>query len=72
MKSHVIKLVWMVVAYTAVYIILAQTVLQFPGIFALAIVGHGLVAYMVYAILTDKYSTKKKFRHWYGDNPRIG
>lgn len=71
MKNHIMTLVWMVIAYLAVYIILAQTVLQFPGIFALAIVGHGLVAYMVYAVLTDSYSTKKKFKHWYGDNPRM-
>lgn len=70
MKNFAIKLIWIVCAYTVVYIVLAQTVLQFPGVFAFAVVGHGLVAYMVYTILADKYTTNKKFKHWYGDNPR--
>lgn len=29
------------------------------------ILGHGLIAWMVYSILTEKYRTKLKFKSWY-------
>ncbi len=33
------------------------------------VVGHILIAWMVYSILTDKYTTKRKFKDWYEDHP---
>lgn len=71
MKTNVLRLIWAAAAYAAIYIVLAQTVLQFPTVFALAIVGHGFVLYMAYAILTDPYKATGKFKHWYKDNPRM-
>lgn len=55
-------------------ILVALTVMAFYEIsfyliFYLTIIGQIFLIYTVYKILTDDYSTKKKFKDWYEDHP---
>jgi hypothetical protein len=69
MKNFAIKLVWFTTAYLLVYIVLAEFNFAFPLIFAMCITGQGLTVFMVYKVLTDKYTTNKTFKDWYEDRP---
>lgn len=42
---------------------------SFHLIFYLTIIGQLLLIFTVYKILTDDYSTTKKFKDWYEDHP---
>ncbi|QED38123.1 hypothetical protein FK178_10485 [Antarcticibacterium arcticum] len=42
---------------------------SFYLIFYLTLIGQLLLIFTVYKILTDDYTTKKKFKDWYEDHP---
>ncbi|TDN78557.1 hypothetical protein DET49_1454 [Salegentibacter sp. 24] len=42
----------------------------FPVVFYLTCIGQILMIFSIYKVLTDKYSTKKKFKDWYEDYPK--
>lgn len=55
-------------------ILVAVTVLSalnfpFPLVFYLTCLGQVFLIFTVYKVLTDKYTTKKKFKDWYEDHP---
>lgn len=55
-------------------ILVALTVMAFYNvsfhlIFYLTFIGQLLFIFTVYKILTDGYTTKKKFKDWYEDHP---
>ena len=41
--------------------------MAFNWVFYLTVIGQGMVIWMVYQVLTDKYTTNKTFRHGYED-----
>ena len=72
MKNFAIKLVLFTTAYLVVFTALSALGIAFPLLWGMLLLGQLLVIYMVYKVLTDNYTTKKKFRHWYGDMPKKG
>ncbi len=69
MKNFVIKLAWFTTIYLVVCVLLAQLKMPFVYLFALCITGQALVVYLVYKVLTDKFTTTLKFKDWYMDHP---
>ena len=55
-------------------LLVALTILSYYGtsiqiIFYITVAGQVLFIFTVYKILTDDYTTKKKFKDWYEDYP---
>lgn len=55
-------------------LLVALTVMAYYGasfqiIFYVTVAGQLLLIFTVYKILTDDYTTKKKFKDWYEDHP---
>jgi hypothetical protein len=69
MKNFAIKLVWFTTIFVFVFAGLNQTNTPIPIIMMLFLIGNILIPFMVYIILTDKYTTTKTFKDWYEDNP---
>lgn len=67
MKINAITLVWMLVAYMVAYTVLNTFNLPVPMLLASMLVGQALLVFTVYRVVSDRYSTKKRFRDWYGD-----
>lgn len=55
--------------FLVVYVSITQISVHFPTVFIFFLLSQGLLLYMVYRILKDKYSTSKIFEHWYEDKP---
>jgi hypothetical protein len=70
MKNFAIKLVWFTTAYVFIFVGLCQANIALPVLLSLVIFGGVLILFMVYAVLTDQYTTTKTFKDWYGDHPR--
>lgn len=49
------------------YTVLNTFNLPVPMLLASMVVGQAFLVFTVYRILTDRYSTKKRFKDWYGD-----
>ena len=62
------------VAATTIMLVLvtvfAALDVAFGWIFFLTIAGQAMLAYMIYRVLTDQYSTEKTFDDFYEDSPR--
>lgn len=70
MKNFAVKSVWFTTAYLVVFTVLSALGIAFPALWGMLMAGQLLVLHMVYKVLTNNYSTKKKFRDWYGDMPK--
>ncbi|CAM2788572.1 hypothetical protein [Flavobacterium frigoris] len=69
MKNFAIKVVWFTTAFVFVFAGLCLTDIVVPILLSLLIFGELLILFMVYTVLTDKYTTTKTFKDWYGDHP---
>lgn len=69
MKNLAIKLVWFTTFFVFSFAVISQTNISFTILFCLLLVGDFLILLMIYAVLSDKYSTQKKFKDWYKDHP---
>jgi hypothetical protein len=69
MKNFAIKLVWFTTAYVFIFAGLCQANIALAMLLSLVIFGGLLILFMVYTVLTDPYTTTKKFKDWYGDHP---
>lgn len=69
MKNFVIKLVWFTTIYLLACIAFAQFKMAFPYLFVFCLTGQALIVYLVYKVLTDKFTTHHKFNDWYMDRP---
>jgi len=69
MKNTAIKLVLATSFLLVVLTIMAELNFLFSLIFFLTLFGQVLLIYMVYKVLTDKYTTDKTFDDWYEDHP---
>ena len=49
--------------------IMATMNFPFNWVFYVTIIGQGLVVFMVYKVLKDKYTTTKTFKAFYQDHP---
>lgn len=49
--------------------IMAAMDFAFNWVFYVTVLGQSMVVYMVYKVLTDKYTTKKTFKDFYEDHP---
>lgn len=62
------------VVFTTIFLVgftaLSQLEVSLKIMNILFITGNSLVIWMVYKVLTDKYSTKKTFKDWYEDRPK--
>ncbi len=62
-----------VVAFTTLVLvtvtIMASMNFPFNWVFYVTIFGQGMVVYMVYRVLTEKYHTTKTFKDFYEDRP---
>jgi len=71
MKNFAIKLIWLTTIYLVVFVVLCQTTLFLPLIIGLYLFGICLMLFMIFSVLHDEeYKTNKKFKDWYGDNPK--
>jgi len=69
MKNFAIKLVWFTTTFVFVFAALNQTNTPIPILMFLFLMGSFLIPYMVFKVLTDKYTTTKTFKDWYEDYP---
>lgn len=69
MKNFAIKVVWFTTAFVFIFAGLCLTDIVVPILLSLLIFGELLILFMVYTVLTDKYTTTKTFKDWYGDHP---
>lgn len=69
MKNFAIKLVWFTTVFVFIFAGLCQTNTALPVLMGLFVIGHFLILFMVYKVLTDKYETLKTFKDWYEDHP---
>lgn len=69
MKNFAIKLVWFTTVFVFIFVGLCQTNIALPILLSLVIFGELLILFMVYTVLTDKYTTTKTFKDWYVDHP---
>lgn len=69
MKNFAIKVVWFTTAFVFIFAGLCLTDIVVPLLLSLLIFGELLILFMVYTVLTDKYTTTKTFKDWYGDHP---
>ena len=69
MKNFAIKLVWFTTVFVFVFAALCQTNIAIHILLGLLIFGELLILFMVYTVLTDRYTTTKTFKDWYGDHP---
>ncbi|TDE06225.1 hypothetical protein [Flavobacterium hiemivividum] len=68
MKNFAILLVWITTVFVFVFAGLSHTNIAFTISISLLIFGVLLILFMVYAVLTDKYTTTKTFKDWYEDH----
>jgi hypothetical protein len=69
MKNLAIKLVWFTTVFVFIFVALCQTNIALPILLSSVIFGEILILFMVYTVLTDKYTTTKTFKNWYADHP---
>jgi hypothetical protein len=69
MKNFAIKLVWLTTLYVFIFAALCLLNIPIQVLTILLIIGYFLILFMVYKVLTDKYSTTKTFKDWYEDQP---
>ena len=69
MKNFAIKLLWFTTVFVFIFVVLCQTNIALPILLSLVSFGELLILFMVYTVLTDKYTTTKTFKDWYGDHP---
>ncbi len=55
--------------FLVAYVSITQISAHFPTVFLFFLLSQGLLLYMVYRILKDKYSTAKTFEDGYEDAP---
>ncbi len=60
-------IIYLTTIAVVIYTLMTQMGVMFPLVFASLLVCQGLLLYMVYRILTDKYQTQRTFEDWYGD-----
>jgi len=69
MKSNAMFWVAMTTFVLIILTIMAAMKFPFNWVFYVTVIGQTMVAYMVYKVLTDNYSTDKTFEDFYEDNP---
>lgn len=69
MRNNAISWVLITTFLLIAITIMAALEVPFYWIFYLTVLGQGMLAYMVYAVLTDDYKTKKTFEDFYEDHP---
>ncbi|SDZ96116.1 hypothetical protein SAMN05443667_101437 [Flavobacterium gillisiae] len=69
MKNFSIKLVWFTTVFVFIFAALSQTNITVLLLLSLLIFGELLILFIVYRVLTDKYTTTKMFKDWYEDHP---
>ncbi|MEZ7499144.1 hypothetical protein QO200_10370 [Flavobacterium sp. Arc3] len=69
MKNFAIKIVWLTTLYVFIFAALCLLNIPIQVLTILLIIGYFLILFMVYKVLTDKYSATKTFKDWYEDQP---
>ncbi|SDW81974.1 hypothetical protein [Flavobacterium degerlachei] len=69
MKNYAIKLVWLTTLYVFIFAALCLLNIPIQVLTIFLFIGYFLILFMVYKVLTDKYSTTKTFKDWYEDQP---
>lgn len=59
--------VYFATIFVVFYTLLSTTTVAFGFIYLAFLIAQGLLIYMVYRILRDKYSTSRTFNDWYED-----
>jgi hypothetical protein len=70
MKNLAIFSVIVTTAFLFVFTAFSQLEVSLKWMNVLFICGNAMVIWMVYEVLTDKYTTKKQFKDWYEDRPK--
>ncbi|MFY8188027.1 MAG: hypothetical protein ACOVLC_08710 [Flavobacterium sp.] len=70
MKNLAIFSVIVTTAFLFVFTAFSQLDVSLKWMNVLFICGNAMVIWMVYEVLTDKYTTKKQFKDWYEDRPK--
>lgn len=70
MKNLAIFSVIVTTAFLFVFTAFSQLDVSLKWMNFLFICGNAMVIWMVYEVLTDKYTTKKQFKDWYEDRPK--
>ena len=60
-------IVYLTTMVVVLYTLLSQLNVPYPLVFVAFLISQGLLLFMAYRILTDKYQTKRTFEDWYGD-----
>ena len=71
MKNLAIFSVIVTTAFLFVFTAFSQLDVSLKWMNVLFICGNAMVIWMVYEVLTDKYTTKKQFKDWYEDRPKL-
>jgi len=69
MKNFAIKLVWLTTLYVFIFAALCLLNIPIQVLIIFLFIGYFLILFMVYKVLTDRYSTMKTFKDWYEDQP---
>ena len=59
--------VYFATVFVVIYTLMARLSLPFGVIYMAFLISQGLLLFMVYRILKDKFSTTKTFNDWYED-----
>jgi uncharacterized membrane protein YqjE len=70
MKNLAIFSVIVTTAFLFVFTAFSQLEVSLKWMNVLFICGNAMVIWMVYEVLTDKYTTKRQFKDWYEDRPK--
>jgi threonine/homoserine/homoserine lactone efflux protein len=70
MKNFAIFLVILTTVFLLVFTAMSQLDFSLQIMNLMFFLGNALILWMVYEVLTDKYSTKKEFKDWYEDRPK--
>lgn len=69
MKTSAMSMVAFTTFLLVILTIMVSMNFPFNWVFYLTVFGQIMMVYMVYKVLTDKYTTDKTFEDFYEDNP---
>ncbi len=69
MKSKAIRWLWYATIILVILAVMSSYNVSFKWVFSLTVIGHAVLIYMVYAVLTDNYKTDLTFKDGYQDRP---
>ena len=70
MKNLAIFSVVLTTVFLIIFTAFSQLDVSLKIMNILFIIGNVMIIWMVYSVLTDKYTTKKTFKDWYEDRPK--